>query len=122
MANVKNKYFEVSIPVFKKGDDMDHCVRNSPTIPDAFLMQAEAYAEAANVCRRMASFMLENPDCTFEQADTHIVLISGPEDKCAGLVSDGILYSDPFCDEDDEFDSSEEGFEYLDEDLEDEEY
>ena len=105
MTKIKN--YEVSIPVFKQGDDLHHCIKNTSNSSEAFLMQAENYECAAAVCRRLASFLAETPEAVLDGACTHWIGISGPEDKLAGLVSDGILYKS-YCEDDEDFEDLED--------------
>jgi hypothetical protein len=97
------KSYEVLIPVYKKGDDMHHCVTSTTSGHEAFKLQASYYEMAAEVCKRMASFLYENPDVAIETTDCHVVTVSGPEEKCDVLVKDEVLFKDPFGeDEEDE--------------------
>lgn len=88
----KVKSYEVMIPVFKKGDDLRHCMKHTNTDYEAFKLQASYYEMAAAVCKRMASFIYENPGVRIDSADTHMIMVEGTAEQCAPLLSDEVLY------------------------------
>ncbi len=90
----KVKSYEVMIPVFKKGSDLQTCMLSTGKDYDAFKLQASYYELASEVCKRMASFLYENPEVKIDMAMEHIVRISGNEEQCASLLKDEVLYDD----------------------------
>ena len=66
--------YSLSIPVFKQGDDLSHCIEHTKTLQDAFMAQAKRYEVAAEMCKRMASIAVEHNLDVF--ACTHEISIN----------------------------------------------
>jgi len=96
MSGVKKSdqgVYELSLPVFKQGDDLDHYLGKNPDDPaKAFLGLAEQYEDAAKICRRVAGVAMEAPKGSVTvNADSHLILVEGPPEAFAGLVTDKTL-------------------------------
>lgn len=111
----KKKSYEVMIPVYKKGDDLQHCIEKTNTHYEAFKLQASYYEGAADVCKRMASFLYENPGVRIEAADTHMVTISGTPEQCAPLLADEVIYHFHNDEDEDFLEDEEDSSSYLEE-------
>lgn len=91
------------LPVWKQGDDLDYCIENNENLSDAFMDQAAAYEEAANLCKKMAAAASENDFEVF--AETHNIEVSGNEKVISKLIKDGTLEEYEDYDEDNEEDN-----------------
>jgi hypothetical protein len=84
------KTYELSLPVFKKGDDMAHQLEKHFSVEAALNGQAGFYEDAAKVCRRLAAVAKEHP--LEVQADTHTIVVAGaPEYVLDSLVTEDVL-------------------------------
>ena len=111
------KTYEVILPYFKQGDDLNCAIEETNSHAEAFLAHAEQLEVASVILRRLASCAKEN-NLTIESADTHNILVNCNDDVGSALVSDGMLveledmddeelddddfYEDEFDDEDDD--------------------
>lgn len=98
----ENKYYDLELPVFKKGDDLSHSIEEAEgNIQKGFLAQASFYEQAASICRRLAGVAAEIPGLAVT-ADTHMIEVYGPADRLSSLVEEGILYEHEDYDDEDE--------------------
>src|SRR5271169_6977568 len=93
----KLKTYDFHLPYFKQGDDLAGCMGKDGEVPlaQALLEHALLLERSAQLIRRVASVAAEVPEMTCD-AGTHMILITGPEEKLAGLVSDEVLMASPF--------------------------
>lgn len=86
--------YEVRLPCFKQGDDLAHALGQHPgDLPGGFEAQAQAYDECARLCRRLAGLASE---VSLEvQADTHMIMVSGPHERLQPLMDEGVLTRSP---------------------------
>jgi hypothetical protein len=95
------KSYELHLPVFKQGDDLHHKMEvTGGNLPEAFKLQAETYELAAEMCRKMAGVAVEHELSV--DADTHMIMVGGPEDVMENLVVEGILDADDEYEDEDE--------------------
>jgi hypothetical protein len=89
------KSYELHLPVFKQGTDLNHALRAAHgDQAKALRDQAEFYEIAASMCLHMADVLEENPEVKV-YADTHTIVIDGPEAILAPLGEEGLLCSCP---------------------------
>lgn len=103
----KVRHYDVSLPIFKKGDDMHHCLETTPSAKEAFLKQAGAYEYCAEACKVLAEFVEKHPEVEID-AQTHWLGLSGPEDLFADLLLQDIVYLAPGFDEEEDGDEDDE--------------
>lgn len=97
-------YFDLDLPIYKKGDDLAHCLSAADGNPaEAFRKLADTYRECEAMCRRMAGFFKENEEAAKEiyvDADCHMIQLEAPKDSVANLIRDGLLVEYQYVDED----------------------
>jgi hypothetical protein len=97
-----SKYYELSLPVFKQGDDLGREINEAKgNLSEAFKAQAKCYEEAARLCKRMSQAAIEHPDIEIK-ADTHTIDVEGPKGVLVSLEEEGILTSTEVDDEEDD--------------------
>lgn len=85
MSN-KIKTYHFHLPVFKQGDDLASFLNKDGTNGHtAFSDLAGMYEYAATLCRQMSNVASELPEMVVE-ADTHMILVTGPEDALSVLA------------------------------------
>jgi hypothetical protein len=112
-----SKSYELSLPVFKQGDDLHHQIDQAKgNLREAFEAQAECYLEAARICKRMAGVAAEMPELRVD-ANTHIIFVdyeggSNTGERLDQLVREELLtvrdWEDEDFDEEDEDDEEDE--------------
>lgn len=116
--NDNQEHFELFLPVFKQGDDLQHHLKHNPDNPSqAFLDLAEQYEIAGEICRRVASTVVEAKHPVSVYADTHYISITAAKEDFAGLLQDEVVTVPERDDEDYDDEELDESFE--DETLED---
>lgn len=83
----KSKSYELSLPVFKQGDDLGEQIRKNETLKEAFEAQAALYDEASKRCLRMAEVAEELE----VDADCHMISVRGPMKLLNKLVKEKLL-------------------------------
>ncbi len=115
MSDNDSKVFRVWLPLFRVGDDFQSCYEhNNHNAPEAFRALANAYTEAASMCKRVAGVLKENPGYT-AQGDAHMLWVEGPLMAMEPLIREGIVAIEEF----EEYNSDEAETEYIDSDLND---
>jgi hemoglobin-like flavoprotein len=93
------KSYELRLPVFKQGDDLNHQIGAHPQdLSAALVSQAENYTEAARLCQRLAAVVKKRPELQID-ACTHHIGVDGPTDLLEALVEEGVLESEEIEDE-----------------------
>lgn len=88
------KFYVLSLPVWKQGDDLAHHLRKTETPAEAFEALAQQYEAAAAECREVAAAAREVPEMQV-QADTHSITIEAPESPVLeALVEAEVLRED----------------------------
>ena len=93
---MKTKYAEIRLPYFKQGDDFSKCHDKADTIDAACGLHAAMLDSAADKLRLLQFFLSSKPEhgVTLHQADTHAILITGPEEVIDTLVSLDLVTED----------------------------
>ena len=114
------KTYELALPVFKQGDDLHSQIEHAKgNLSEAFKAQAEAYEEAARLCKRMAEVSTQHSISV--EANTHVIIIEGPESVLEALEKEEVLRVQDYGDEEDsDEEAEEEEFEDEDEDEDEE--
>src|SRR5256885_2152034 len=89
--------YELSLPYFKQGDDLRHCLENAPKRDypperDAFTAHAEMLEATASDLRIFANICYSSP--MFVDADTHSILVSGNRDLLKTIHLDTCSFSE----------------------------
>ena len=85
------KIFELSLGVYKVGDDLAGHLEQANNDPkEGFMRMAKQYEEAAMICKRMAGIASESN--LKVAADCHFVSITGTDARLDALANEGILY------------------------------
>ena len=88
------KFYVLSLPVWKQGDDLARHLRDEDTVDEAFEAMARRYQDAALYCRRVAAVAREVPGIKVE-ADTHMIGVYSPASPgMETLEKEGILQED----------------------------
>lgn len=99
------KYVFLYMPYYKQGDDLHFFLEKAEgDVSTALRMYAEMLNDASNLIDNINN-RLEEYDATDKveiEADTHMIMISGPANILQKLVDEGLVQEDPFADEYDE--------------------
>ena len=88
------KTFEVELPTFKKGDDLNWALEQAGgNIKKAFIELAELYECCSTMCRDVADHAA---DITEADGDCHMITITGEEDKFKDLIENSVISSEFF--------------------------
>lgn len=89
---------ELLLPSFKQGDDLGEHLRQEKDTKAALL----AYAERLKAATSMVETLAKHAEwLEIEQADTHLILVSGPGLVIHSLIEDGILAPEPSIEDED---------------------
>jgi hypothetical protein len=90
---------ELQLPIFKQGDDLAEHLREEKDTKAALLAYAERLLAATSMVETLAKHAewLE-----IEQADTHMILVSGPRLVIHSLIEEGVLALEPESDDEDD--------------------
>jgi len=77
--------YELTLPVYKQGDDFDSYREDGATAAESFRKLAEQYEAAAAICRQMAAVAFETPGLRAEGC-THFIAVTGPGDQLDRLA------------------------------------
>ena len=103
------KTAEIHLPYYKQGDDLGAQLETYP-VPEALEIDAQLLDEAARILRSIKELIADIP--VNIQADTHMIVIDGPDELIDKLIAAGLA-------EIPEWDDDEEDYEDHEEDLED---
>lgn len=92
------KAADIHLPYFKQGDDLGHHLSHSPTVEAAIEAHAEQLEYAAQILRSIKD-IIAGAEVDI-QADTHMIIIEGPDEIIDALVD--AKYASPSWNEDDE--------------------
>jgi hypothetical protein len=85
---MKTETAELHLPIFKQGDDLAEHLQAEDDTKAALL----AYADRLRAAASMVDAVAEHADrLKVEQADTHFILLSGPESLIWELTTQGLL-------------------------------
>lgn len=89
----------LTLPIYKVGSDLAHLLDEAKTPAEALFAYAETLRDAAAKLEKIAARLarVETVEIT---ADTHMVLVEGPEDVLSPLIEEGLL-DEPDDDEED---------------------
>ena len=104
--SVVNRRAELHLPYFKQGDDMRSCVEQTKNSYQAFLAHAQNMESTMKILRDLAA-KTEGVDLTID-ACTHHISVEGPVELIDSLITQGLLYPDPFEDEEEEWEDDDE--------------
>jgi len=99
---MENKTFSLFLPVFKQGDDLANSIQDTTNLEQAFKLQAEKYKSAAEICLKLSNVMKNNEQYITVDAQTHSIMITGPEEIFKSLIEDETLSEEEFEDDIDE--------------------
>lgn len=84
----QNVMAELQLPIYKMGDDLAEHLQEEKDTPSALL----AYAESLKAAARMVESLAQHAEwLKVEQADTHLILVSGPRLVVQALIDSGLL-------------------------------
>lgn len=87
---MKNKTYELHLPIFEQGEDLEHAIDETNTLEEAFEFQAAHYEAAAAMCHRMAQVVADTEDISVETVG-HYISVDGPIDRLEELHDQGLL-------------------------------
>lgn len=95
---MKNKYYDLWLPYFKQGDDISHFFEQNKkkfsepkeVSKQSFIEHAELLEHTANILRKVAEYT--DQGLLLEDAMTHHIGVSCPEELGEVLVKENILY------------------------------
>lgn len=104
------KQAEIHLPYFKQGDDLNHHLTHCSSVEEALEAHAQQLEFAATILRSVKS-MVTGQGVELD-ADTHMIMVSGPDEIIEALVDSKHASIPPW---------DEEGEPYLDEEASDKE-
>jgi hypothetical protein len=90
---------ELQLPIFKQGDDLAQHLHEEKDTKAALLAYVERLKAAAGTVEMLAKYA---EWLRIEQADTHMILVSGPRLFMQPLIEEGVLALEPDSKEDEE--------------------
>ncbi len=104
------RYYELHLPVFKQGDDLDYQLEQAKgNNAEALSALSECYQAAADACQRLSAMCAKRPELQFEGC-THHIGVRGPSDLLAALAEEGLLSAEEYEEEEeDELGEDEDG-------------
>jgi Pyruvate/2-oxoacid:ferredoxin oxidoreductase delta subunit len=84
---MKTRTISIDLPYFKKGDDLQHHLENTSSLPEAFRQHAKMLSCAVEQLNTIANVLEKHSDQEIEvNADTHMIWIYCPEEVAEVLV------------------------------------
>jgi hypothetical protein len=90
---------ELHLPVFKQGDDLAFCLRQTKTQGDALRRYAEQLRAAATMCEIVADCCDTHREIEID-ADTHYIGVTGPWNVIHDMIRRDLLSESPDEEED----------------------
>jgi hypothetical protein len=91
------KIYEIHLPYFKQGDDMDNCIRSTETPLEALRAHADQLSIAAAQLNQIADIVSNyNQKDIILEGNVHYITISGPEEMENELLEEDLIDVSPW--------------------------